>query len=113
MTRKEIKKYPVWFNFVLFIIPVFIIIALEVILILSNFGNDYSTFVKISDQFENYKFFNPKLPQKYFGNSSVTPAVIPDGFKVTKDKKYFRIFTLAEVPLQGFLILPMVHFPDY
>ncbi|MCB9210695.1 MAG: hypothetical protein H6610_09390 [Ignavibacteriales bacterium] len=111
MTRKEIKKYPVWFNFVLFIIPVFIIIALEVILILSNFGNDYSTFVKISDQFENYKFFNPKLPEKYFGNSSITPAVIPDGFKVTKDKNTFRIFALGGSTTAGFPYPPNGSFP--
>lgn len=59
-------------------------------------------FVKISDQFEDYLFFNPNLPQKYFGNLTIRPSVIADGFKKNKDKITFRIFSLGGSTTAGF-----------
>ena len=76
-----------------------------------NFGTDYTTFVKISDQFENYKFFNPKLPQKYFGNTPITPSVIPDGFAKNKKEDTFRIFVLGGSTTAGFPHSPNGSFP--
>ncbi len=96
------KNNPKWFYFILGIIPILVIVLLEVILRSFQYGTDYSTFVKISDDYADYKFFNPKLPQKYFGNSPIIPSVIPDGFTKVKNKNTFRIFALGGSTTAGF-----------
>jgi lysophospholipase L1-like esterase len=96
---------------VLFIIPVILLALLEFILYSGNYGNDYTTFVKISEKFQNYKFFNPALPQKYFGKSPITPSVIPDGFKEKKEAETFRIFALGGSTTAGFPHPPNGSFP--
>ena len=107
----EIKRNPKWFYFVVILIPVTLIILLELLLNIFNHGHDFKTFVKISDQFENYKFFNPKLPLKYFGNSANTPSVIADGFKIDKEKNTFRVFALGGSTTAGFPHPPNGSFP--
>lgn len=111
LENKKIKKYPKWFYAVAIIVPIVLVVLFELLLNFLNYGTDYSTFVKISDQFENYKFFNPNLPTKYFGNSPVTPSVIPDGFKKTKNENTYRIFVLGGSTTAGFPHPPNGSFP--
>ena len=107
----EINKYPKWFYIIAALIPIILIILLELSLMFFNYGYDFKTFVKISDQFEDYLFFNPKLPQKYFGDSPNTPAVIADGFQKIKKNNTFRIFALGGSTTAGFPHPPNGSFP--
>lgn len=107
------KKYPKWFYLILVFLPVLFILIFEFTLRAINYGNDYSVFVKISDQFNDYLFFNPKLPQKYFGKNKIVPSVIPDGFKKNKDSNTFRIFALGGSSTAGFPYPPNGSFTRY
>jgi lysophospholipase L1-like esterase len=102
LKKKEIKKYPKWFYLFAFLIPILFVLIIELALVFLNYGNDYTTFIKISDKFENYKFFNPNLPQKYFGDLPIRPSVIADGFQKDKGKNTFRIFALGGSTTAGF-----------
>ena len=59
----KIKAFPKWFYLVLVVIPFLFLLILEVSLRAFNYGNDYSVFVKISDQFEDYLFPILNYPQ--------------------------------------------------
>ncbi|PJA95894.1 MAG: hypothetical protein CO129_09400 [Ignavibacteriales bacterium CG_4_9_14_3_um_filter_34_10] len=110
---KNKKKYPVYFYFVALIIPIILLGMIEVGLQFANYGNDYSTFIKINDQYQDFLFFNPKLPQKYFPKNQVTPSVIPDGFLERKPENCFRVFVLGESSVAGFPYPPNASFPRY
>ncbi len=56
-------------------------------------------------------FLIPKFPIKYFGKSTNTPSVIPDGFKKIKEKNTFRIFALGGSTTAGFPHPPNGSFP--
>ena len=113
MDSSKKNKYPIWYYSLLIIIPIVIVLSIEIILRIVNYGNDYSTFVKISDQFGEYLFFNPKLPQKYFGKTLVVPSVIPDGFKKNKPLNTFRLFALGGSTTAGFPYPPNGSFSRY
>jgi lysophospholipase L1-like esterase len=113
METSKKNKYPIWYYSILIIIPIVIILTIEILLRIINYGNDYSTFIKISDQFSEYLFFNPKLPQKYFGKSLAIPSVIPDGFKKNKPINTFRLFTIGGSTTAGFPYPPNGSFPRY
>ncbi len=99
---KKNKTNPLWFYLVLFSLPIIIIISTELILRGIKYGDNYDTFVTISDQFDDLLFFNPKLPKKYFSNNSHVPSVIPDGFEKNKRENGFRIFVLGGSTTAGF-----------
>lgn len=110
--RKNIsQKPPFWFYIILGLLPIVFVVILELLLTFFNYGNDYSVFIRLPENFPNYKFFNPKLPEKYFGNSPVIPSVIPDGFQNEKRKNTFRIFTLGGSTTAGFPHSPNGSFP--
>ena len=111
MNNKKKKKNPFWFYLVLFALPLLLLGVLELSLRAVKYGTDYSTFVKISDQFPDYKFFNPAIPQKYFGNFPITPSVIADGFKEFKTSNTYRIFALGGSTTAGFPHPPNGSFP--
>jgi len=96
------KKNPLWFYLILFSLPIIIIISAELILRGIKYGDNYDTFVTISDQFDDLFFVNPKLPKKYFSNNSQVPSVIPDGFEKNKRENGFRIFVLGGSTTAGF-----------
>lgn len=110
LIKKESKKYPKWFYLFLLFIPILLIVIVELTFRGFGYGNDYSTFIKIEDKFGEYYFFNPKLPEKYFVNSTVTPSVIPDGFKIKKNNNTFRIFAMGGSTTAGFPYPPNVSF---
>jgi tetratricopeptide (TPR) repeat protein len=110
---KNKKKYPVYFYFIALIIPIILLGMIEVGLQFANYGNDYSTFIKLKDNYQDFLFFNPKLPQKYFPKNQVIPSVIPDGFLENKPENCFRVFVLGESSVAGFPYPPNASFPRY
>ncbi len=107
------KKTPFWFYIIAILIPILFLILLESGLRVFDYGKDYSTFVKISDQFEDYLFPNPKLPQKYFSDDVKIPSVIPDAFLKDKPKNGFRIFVLGGSSTAGFPFPSNASFPQF
>ncbi|MBI9072142.1 MAG: hypothetical protein JEY94_11125 [Melioribacteraceae bacterium] len=107
------KKYPWYFYISLPLFPILFFILAEFTLQLSDYGDDYSTFVQFNNESDEYLVFNPILPKKYFNNSDVIPSVIPDAFKSVKDKNTFRIFTLGGSTTAGWPYPSTVSFPKF
>lgn len=93
------------------LIPIFLFMLLELVLRVSHYGKDYSTFVRLPDQYPGLIFFNPDLPKKYFDDNVAVPSVIPDGFKDIKDKNTFRVFVLGGSTTAGFPYPTNASFP--
>lgn len=112
-TRKETGekiKTPKWFYLILIIIPFLFFILLEIGLRIFNYGNDYTLFQNLSEEFSEYYFINPDIGKKYF-NTKVVPAVIPDAFKINKSKNSYRIFVLGESSTAGWPYVSNASFP--
>lgn len=107
------SKSPFWFYIVALTLPVLLLILLESGLRVFDYGTDYSTFVKLSDRFEDYLFFNPKLPFKYFNDETAVPSVIPDAFLEDKPVNGYRIFVLGGSSAAGFPYPSNVSFPQF
>lgn len=112
MKEKKIinNKVPKWFYIVLILIPILFFILLETGLRVFNYGNDYTLFQKLSEEFNEYYFINPEIGKKYF-NTKVVPAVIPDAFKIEKNENIFRIFVLGESSTAGWPYVSNASFP--
>lgn len=100
------KKTPKWFYAVPIFIPILFFILLEGGLRLFNYGEDYTTFIQITDDFPNLLFLNPDIPYKYFSNISTAPSVFPDGFEKVKSDSTFRVFVMGGSSAAGW---PFAH----
>ena len=100
------KQVPKWFYAVIIVIPILFFILLEGSLRLFHYGKDYTTFVKISDDFPNLLFLNPEIPFKYFSSISTAPSVFPDGFEKVKSDSTFRVFVMGGSSAAGW---PFAH----
>ncbi len=94
------------FYIILVLIPILFFILLEGSLRIFNYGKDYTTFIKISDDFPNLLFLNPDIPYKYFSNISKAPSVFPDGFEKVKSDSTFRVFVMGGSSAAGW---PFAH----
>lgn len=112
MKEKKIinNKVPKWFYIVLILIPILFFILLETGLRVFNYGNDFTLFQQLSEEFSEYYFINPDIGRKYF-NTKVVPAVIPDAFKIEKNENIFRIFVLGESSTAGWPYVSNASFP--
>lgn len=110
-TIKITKKYPVWFYIVPLLIPIIFFILLEISLTIGGYGKDFSTFITISEDYEDKWFINPDLPFKYFSNISSPPSVSPDAFDKVKKENAIRIFVLGGSSAAGWPFNSNASFP--
>lgn len=96
------KKNPKWFYLISVLIPIMFFILLEVGLVLSEYGNDLSTFKPLSEKFPELLVFNPNYPQIFFNTTTTVPSVIPDPFDKIKDENSFRVFVLGGSTTAGY-----------
>jgi len=113
--KKEIKvkneiKSPKWVYLVMILIPFIFIFLLELVLRVSNYGNEYQQFVVLSNYYPDKYFLNPDIPRKYFYNVKSVPSVIPDGFDIIKKENAFRVFVLGESSTAGWPYVPNASF---
>ncbi|MCK9280494.1 MAG: GDSL-type esterase/lipase family protein [Melioribacteraceae bacterium] len=113
MNKETRKKAPIWFYFVLIIIPLLLIVLLEIGLRVFNYGKDYSPFITIDENFSELYFPNPDLTFKYFKNVKNPPSVIYDSFTKIKDENTYRIFVLGGSSTAGWPYGFNVPFPRY
>jgi len=98
----ENKKNPKWFYLILVLIPFLFFILLEFGLMVSDYGNDFSTFKPLSENHPNLLVFNPNYPLKFFNSTTTIPSVIPNPFNKIKDENSFRVFVLGGSTTAGF-----------
>lgn len=107
---KENFTPPKWFYLVMTAIPIIFIFLLELVLRISDYGNDYQQFVVLPNYYPDKYFLNPELPRKYFYNVKSVPGVIPDGFDIIKKDRAFRVFVLGESSAAGWPYIPNASF---
>ena len=98
---KVSKKRLLLFRLIGFLIPVFILVVLEIILRLCNYGYDYSLFKEDSAD-RNYLVMNQDASKKYFQSQSIAPTGNRELFKKIKDSNTTRIFVLGESTTIGY-----------
>ena len=110
--NKEItnKPAPIWFYFVMIVIPIAFILLTEIFLRVINYGLDFATFSYISSYYPDKLFLNPDLPYKYFSNLKKPPSVLPDGFDDIKKENAFRVFVIGGSTTAGWPYVPNASF---
>lgn len=107
MKNQNKKK---WFYIVMVAIPLAFFVLLELTLCVFNYGEDYSTFVVLEEISDQY-FLNPKLPNKFFTNTSAVPSVIPEPFDKVKGENTIRVFVFGGSTTAGYPFPPNASFP--
>ena len=110
---KSPKKTPVWFYYILILLPILFFILLETGLRIFNYGKDYTVFTVLSKDYPDLLVCNPELPFKYFRSTTAAPAVIADPFDKVKKSNAFRVFVIGESSTAGWPYSPNASFPRY
>ena len=110
MKKFEIKKYPKWFNIILWILPVVILVILEMFLRLINYGEDRRQWI---DTGNNQFTLNYHIAERYFHSSENAPVVLSSNFDKVKKKNAFRVFVIGASSAAGFPYLPNGSFSNY
>ncbi len=100
---KEKKKYPFYFNFLLLLIPLFLIIFLEIGLSFFNYGEPYNQWVNIDSQ---KMMCNPEIAKRYFYTTEATPYPSQDLFDINKNENSIRVFILGGSSAAGYPFTP-------
>ena len=105
------KKIPLWYYFILILIPILTIIVIELGLRLFDYGTNYSQWIEI----DNGKrlVLNPDLGAKYFQNVKNYPQSNNDSFDRIKEENALRIFILGGSSAAGFPYQPNGTFSRY
>jgi tetratricopeptide (TPR) repeat protein len=104
------KKTPKWFYAILISIPIIIIILLEIVLQVLNYGKDLRQWVEITD---NKLILNPDIGARYFSNIKDYPHSNHDSFDKDKKSNSFRVFVFGGSSTAGFPYQPNGSFARY
>lgn len=113
MAIKNIKKYPVYFYFIAYFIPIFFFILLEVGLRIFHYGKSIEQWTAADPEFPNILALNYKIAERYFYNIKTIPNPAVDGFDKVKKENAFRIFVLGESSAAGYPYDPNAAFSKY
>ncbi len=109
-TRKKQDETPVWFYFVLILIPLIFLILLELGLRIFNYGYDFTQWVKITD---SKYVLNPDFTHRYFFTTQNVPYSNGNVFDIEKRENAFRVFILGESSAAGYPFTPNGDFGRY
>lgn len=104
------KKTPLYFYFILILIPILFFVLLEAGLRIFNYGYDLTMWVNVT---ENKLIINPDVARRYFSSNPSIPTSIEDIFDETKDPNSFRVFVLGESSAAGYPYMPLGSFSRY
>ncbi len=107
---KEKKKYPIYFNFLLLLIPIFLIVLLEVGLTVFNYGETFNQWEVIDSQ---KMMCNPQIAKRYFYTTDAVPYPSQDLFDIQKKENSIRIFILGGSSAAGYPFTPNGSFARY
>jgi tetratricopeptide (TPR) repeat protein len=121
ISKEEVEKYLATlsennkrprkiFYVILILIPILFFVFLEVGLRIFNYGNDLSTWVKISD---THMGLNPDFAKRYFYTVKKVPQSIQDVFTIKKPKNTYRVFVLGGSSAAGYPFMPLGSFSRY
>ena len=104
------KKPPTWFYAALVLIPVVLLVLLELVLRVTNYGYNFDQWVNVG---EGKYITNSDIGRKYYTSGDFNPTTSEDEFDIHKKANAFRIFVLGESSAEGFPYSPMGSFARY
>lgn len=96
------KKKELAFSIVAMLLPFILLIMLEVVLNLANYGGNLSLFVTGEDDVSHYRMLNRDVGKRYFFMQSTTPRPSKDLFLKEKPANGYRIFVMGGSTTAGF-----------
>lgn len=104
------KKQPLWFNFVLLLIPILFFVFLEIFLIIINYGQDTTQWVEVAS---GKLILNPDIAYRYFHSTKGIPQSNQNSFDAVKKSNAIRIFILGGSSAAGYPYTPNGDFGKY
>ena len=104
------KKSPLYFYFILVLIPILFFVLLEIGLRVFDYGYNTEQWIEIT---ENKMMLNPDVAKKYFFATKASPNSIQDVFDKTKAENAFRVFVLGGSSAAGYPYMPLGSFSRY
>lgn len=108
--RSSKRKTPKIFYAILVLLPIILVLILEFILRIIDYGYDYDQW---SDAGEGKYTINMNIGRKYFASGGFNPTTSEDCFDIQKKTNSFRVFVLGESSAEGFPYSPMGSFSRY
>ncbi len=107
---RKSSKTPLWFYFVLILIPVIFLVLLELGLRIFNYGYDLTQWVKVTD---SEYLLNPDFTHRYFFTTQNVPYSNGNVFDIEKKPNAFRVFILGGSSAAGYPFTPNGDFGRY
>jgi hypothetical protein len=104
------KKTPKWYYALLVSNPVVLLILLEILLRIMNYGYNFDQWL---DAGEGKYIINPNLGKKSFTGEDFNPTTSEDYFDIQKKANSFRIFASGGSSTEWFPYNPMGSFSRY
>jgi lysophospholipase L1-like esterase len=104
------RKVPKWFYAVLVLIPIILLVIIEIILRITNYGYNFNQWTEAG---EGKCVINSNIGKKYFPSGDFNPTTSEDYFDINKKANTFRVFVLGESSVEGFPYSPMGSFSRY
>ncbi|MBU1680989.1 MAG: tetratricopeptide repeat protein [Bacteroidetes bacterium] len=104
------KTYPFYYNMILLIIPIMLIIAIEVTLRVADYGKNLDQWIKATD---TEYLLNPDVGFRYFYNTETVPYSARDLFDIEKKSNSYRVFILGGSSAAGYPYTPAASFSKY
>lgn len=108
--ESSVKKTPRWFNLVLILIPIFILLILELSLRIFNYGRTYDQWISAG---EGRLTLNPEIAFRYFYNTDRVPSANHNYFDEVKKENSYRVFVMGGSSAAGFPYSPNGAFSRY
>ena len=104
------KKYPIYFNILLIVIPLIILAFLEVGLNIFNYGETIDQWEIVDSQ---KMMLNPQIAKRYFYTTEAVPYPSQDLFDIQKKNNTIRVFILGGSSAAGYPFTPNGSFARY
>jgi tetratricopeptide (TPR) repeat protein len=104
------KTYPKWFYLIPIAIPVILVLLLEVILVVSDYGYNLDQWDKGTS---THYMLNQEIAYRYFYNLKSVPMSSSDLFDIEKSDNSFRVFVLGGSSAAGYPFTPSGSFAKY
>lgn len=106
----EKKKIPIWFYFILAIIPFVLITLLEVSLLVFGYGENPEEWIPLSDKIE---ILNPDISKRYFSGINNPPFSTESFLLKEKPENSFRVIILGASSGAGYPYQNSASFSKY
>lgn len=95
------KNWEFLFKIISISSPIVLVLLIELVLRIFNYGFTYSLFIK-DQKLPGFYTINPDVGRRYFFNLQHVPSTFNESFRKEKSNKSYRIFVLGESTARGY-----------